>query len=560
MCAAKSIIKIEVDDSDFQAFQKKYEAYQQALEKQPAAWSNANKEVQEISNTFDEAAASFNQIYDKAQGNNLKDPFDKVNKSSSGIQKSWHNISRDLEKSHKSLSGLSGLAVGLKATGGIAAALMGAGATAFGVMALGMNSLAAVNKSSRALGLKPGQQQAFNDVYEPAGGSTELLAKMASAKADPTQWRYLQAAGISPEEIKSKDATSLATEFMEKAGHKFTSMGASGGMWAQSMGITNFMDPNSLRLAGSYSSNDYQKFQKQYEETSKKTAVDQAAADAATEFTKAMKSTTDELKNNFFKNLTPLAPEFKVLMADTVKLADTFEKASVSTIKDLIHAFEHPQVGKPNEQYPNTVVGGLRKVGDFLWGLVDADRPGVRHDVQEHPAPYDPNYLGWNAKPSADASTTDKFSDIEKANKLPSGLMNSVAKIESNNNPNAVGPMTKYGWQAQGEFQLSPDVIKKYGVSDPMDEMQSAGAAAKELHSLLDRYKNNVAMALAAYNWGQGNVDKDIAKHGADWQKFLPTETKNYLKSAQQAGLNINVSVSAPAGSSTNVTTGALTQ
>jgi soluble lytic murein transglycosylase-like protein len=46
-------------------------------------------------------------------------------------------------------------------------------------------------------------------------------------------------------------------------------------------------------------------------------------------------------------------------------------------------------------------------------------------------------------------------------------------------------------------------------------------AGTHYLRSLLDRYDGNVTLALAAYNWGMGNVERN--PHG------LPRETRGYI-------------------------------
>lgn len=83
---------------------------------------------------------------------------------------------------------------------------------------------------------------------------------------------------------------------------------------------------------------------------------------------------------------------------------------------------------------------------------------------------------------------------------------------------------------AEGEMQVLPKTQKSpgYGIEpakagDPED---IARVGREYLRAMLDKYGNR-EHALAAYNWGPGNVDKWLAK-GADPSK-LPKETQNYL-------------------------------
>jgi hypothetical protein len=62
---------------------------------------------------------------------------------------------------------------------------------------------------------------------------------------------------------------------------------------------------------------------------------------------------------------------------------------------------------------------------------------------------------------------------------------------------------------AQGLMQLMPATSEQFGVKDPFDPHQNVEAGTKLLKQLLTKYNNDVSLALAAYNAGEGRVDKD---------------------------------------------------
>lgn len=93
---------------------------------------------------------------------------------------------------------------------------------------------------------------------------------------------------------------------------------------------------------------------------------------------------------------------------------------------------------------------------------------------------------------------------------VPVTLLAAVAYKESQYNPRAFGPATKKGWHAQGLMQLSPDVMKAFGVKDGFDAVANARAGASYLAQLYKRY-GYWEPALAAYNWGPSHVDKASA-------------------------------------------------
>jgi soluble lytic murein transglycosylase-like protein len=61
---------------------------------------------------------------------------------------------------------------------------------------------------------------------------------------------------------------------------------------------------------------------------------------------------------------------------------------------------------------------------------------------------------------------------------------------------------------AEGLMQLMPGTAEELEVDDPFDPEQNVEAGAKLLKSLLERYKNDPALALGAYNAGSGRVDQ----------------------------------------------------
>lgn len=88
---------------------------------------------------------------------------------------------------------------------------------------------------------------------------------------------------------------------------------------------------------------------------------------------------------------------------------------------------------------------------------------------------------------------------------------------------------------ARGIAQLMP---VHWAAVDPLDPPAALRYAADYLRRLLERYRPRLGgvdaalrAAVAAYNWGPGNVDRAIARLGATWEEApeLPEETRRYL-------------------------------
>lgn len=102
------------------------------------------------------------------------------------------------------------------------------------------------------------------------------------------------------------------------------------------------------------------------------------------------------------------------------------------------------------------------------------------------------------------------FAGYEAQYGLPYGLLTGIHMQETQGHttgPKATGPMTKYG-KAKGGFQLIDDTAKRFQVGNPYDMKQATEGAAKYLSWLLKRFDGDLAKAVAAYNTGEGNVDK----------------------------------------------------
>jgi len=97
-------------------------------------------------------------------------------------------------------------------------------------------------------------------------------------------------------------------------------------------------------------------------------------------------------------------------------------------------------------------------------------------------------------------------------------LVLGVIKAESNFNPQAV---SRAG--AKGLMQLMPGMAKALGVNNSFHPEDNIQAGVRHLRYLLDQFKGNLPLTLAAYNAGE----KAISRYNG----FPPyQETKDYVQ------------------------------
>jgi len=134
--------------------------------------------------------------------------------------------------------------------------------------------------------------------------------------------------------------------------------------------------------------------------------------------------------------------------------------------------------------------------------------------------------------------TTTKFTrppaDILNALKVASGktgvplpILIGVAHTETRYNPALTSNKG-----AAGLMQLMPKTAESLGVTNRLDPAQSALGGAKLLKTLYSQY-GNWDQALAAYNWGQGNVNKN-----PEPSQWIP-RTRTYVANVQYVAKNV---------------------
>jgi hypothetical protein len=127
---------------------------------------------------------------------------------------------------------------------------------------------------------------------------------------------------------------------------------------------------------------------------------------------------------------------------------------------------------------------------------------------------------------AAKANFRDLVENSAARYSVDADLISSVIATESNFNARAVSRKN-----ARGLMQLMPETAARLGVHNVFDPQENIDAGTRYLGNLLQRYRNDLALALAAYNAGPERVEQ--------YGRVPPfAETVSYVRKVQRTYQN----------------------
>lgn len=519
----KSVLDIDVNDSKFQRFQALFEKYQAALAKSPGMWKAVDKAANAAGSQFEKMAAALmaqNQLSrEGAEASRAQDRhLTRSDQLWTSMAKSTRSIAGNILSATRSLLSWSGIISGI---GG----LLGAGSL-WGLDHMAANA-ANQRRSSTGLGMSSGEQRAFQVNFSRLVNPDAYLNWVNQIETDPTKAWSAYALGAAPTGNTEKDAVRILQALRSKAQSTPTSQL---GLLQQQFGLSG-VSTEDLRRLQTMSGGEFNQLLGSNRRDIGALGISDPTLKKWQDFNNQLERAGAQIFKVFVNGLTPLIGPLEHLSQGVVhfleilmrkdgiveqginKLAgwldsfagsldssqwqSTFEHftSSIGDMADLIHTVAHPL---------DTVGdwGGKKLQGASQWLAPD---PGIVTSSKEEYR----KYLGR----------------LESKYNLPDGLLSQVWQKESSS---ALYPMKSSRAGAIGAFQFMPDTAKQYGIN-PRDPLQSANGAAQYLFDLEKKYGGDTNKALAAYNWGPGNLDSTLAAHPKDWKKYLPDETRNYI-------------------------------
>jgi len=113
-------------------------------------------------------------------------------------------------------------------------------------------------------------------------------------------------------------------------------------------------------------------------------------------------------------------------------------------------------------------------------------------------------------------------------------LVHAIIKVESEYDPNAV---SRKG--AMGLMQLIPETAERFGVGNPFNPKDNIEGGVSYLKHLLDHYGGDLSLSLAAYNAGEGAVQRFGGIPAfAETRDYVQKVTNIYQSASPQSGAN----------------------
>jgi hypothetical protein len=230
-----------------------------------------------------------------------------------------------------------------------------------------------------------------------------------------------------------------------------------------------------------------------------------------------LKGTVDFEK--FAKALSKVADWLTVIVELATQLAGLLAGGAIgATVGGTIGGLIGLAAGGPAGAVIGASVGSSLGAGSlgtagFMWDATRGNKPAKDGDAK--------------------ASTNADFDSIVKA----------VAQVESGGRQTDSSGQTiisKAG--AVGMMQLMPNTARQLGIN-PYDEKQNLAGGTEYLKQLMEHF-GNVHDALAAYNWGPGNVTNALKQHTA-----FPSSVEGYAKNVVTRAVQIGtINITQPNG------------
>lgn len=557
--AVKSIIEVDVQDEAFQRFQTLFADYEAKVKGLPSDWKKVDDAMGGAAKRFAAASGPTDAILAgmAASAGVIAESIHKASRA----QRQFEGATR---RSHSTMNALGAAASKVSHTiFGMGKWMLKMGALGGGLAgiggAIGLDDLAgsALNRqrSARGVGMTPGQAAAFSTYYDQFGNADAVASNVASARNDISKRWAFTGIGIGQSALQNDSNFQLSTDVVSKIQHALKQMPRA--TWineAQARGFNAFMSTDEMRVLRHTSNARVEDAKRGAAGSTNALGFSPGVARDWANFSIQLRKAGIEIESSLIVGLHRLAPVLTRISSDAARWISDFAKGPemgkiVGDVESGLQTFAK-FLGSPGfrsdaanfsaaiGQLAHETVNALRylhlipqaKIG-FAKLAADAAKPN------QLTSPFAP--IGIAAHRLAGSYSKDRITTLSQAADkrfhLPAGTMERLAMHESSYGKHLIGPETKYG-RAVGVWQMLRGTATDMGVGSRISPLEESTGAARYLSRLHAHY-GSWNKAVAAYNWGPGNLDADIKAHGAKWLTHAPKATQGEV--AAVAGRHI---------------------
>jgi hypothetical protein len=556
--AVKSIVEIDVQDEKFQAFLKLFERYQETLSKTGDKWKSVGKETDNVAaSVADMTAAMMAQVELLNDENYARRKADREEQQTEKRRREGEKQATrqavDREKAVKKTAdhaksiavsvGRTGLALAKWGAFGVVGGLLGGGAGLWGLGRLA-DSASNARRSAMGLGTTTAGMQSFGLNFGRVVGG-DHLSRIADAQANLSdQWAF-SALGMA--NARDRDPAELAAEMLPRAIALYNRGGRTMEA-ANAYGLTKFYSRDELERGANMSPAELAERQARFRADARQNKLMDETSRKWQDLSEQLTRAKWSISNTLIDALVPLTPKLTALSERFTKLIGEGLKSEkfgkfVDKAADQIERFA-TYLG--SDKFTSDFGRLSQSVGDAARNIADAARwindvvtgarswvPGTpehaaRKQQQWEAAPnWMKNPLGavrdWGAsfvKPITEKRIDSLVSMTNAPSKYDAMFQEAGAKYgvdwrelklraatESNLNPGAWGPQTKYG-RAVGLMQVN---AKAHGY-DPvsmLDPARNIDAGAKIWADALRRAGGDPNRAAAIYYGSPGKPNSE---------------------------------------------------
>jgi hypothetical protein len=520
--AAKSIIEVEVDDSQFEAFKAKFEEYGAQLKEMPGEWGKSESVVDSMSASFERMTAFLLAQQETLQGQRenaeaLKKDEDKESKTLSEKSKSMEKIKESTKGIAANIAGATASLLKWVGIGSILTGLAGGGGL-FGLDRLA-GSVGDARKSAQGLGVTTGEEKAFNLNYDRVLGDPRgLMGSVADAQQDRSRMWEFGAMGIS--NPQGKEAAPLTLEVIQRA-KTIVDQGDGSKGYAEAHGLLAMgFTMEDLRRLHTLRQEELDDIKKKMARDAERFRVDDAVSRQWQEFKVQLGEAGNAIQIAFIKGLVGLIPGLTKLSTEVASFIEVFMgredvKEFIDTFGERLKAWAEYLGTDEFKGKVGKFIDGVKLLGAEIWAvaehlkwLIPGDSQGVQDQV----------WLGGEKLHGVGSGALPSAHQISEAEKDPLVLKQTMRE-------KAIAGMNKfmeYGWtknQAAG--------------------IVAGGLAESKLdpHARGDYVIGRGYTALGAFQWHKDRQDAFKAFSGVDVMNSSLDQQYAYMNYEMLKGL-----------------------